>query len=235
MVQLHRAAHHAGNIKDTIVPIVKRLKGNPNHYSIGIECADEREPYSADRSKQLPEVAKLVARLAKEYDIPLDRNHIVGHREIFAAKGCPGNINVDRLLQMAINQEDKKNEGVSVDDKKLADGMKALLERYKKGSVEDFDEFLVKHIGQEGQGGYLASLRHFERQLKDELLLPQEADKNTILKRVETLIQEIKNQPERPITNQWPLPSPSDVKINGLEVTIDESGKTTTKVNYEVK
>lgn len=234
MVQLHRAAHHAGRIKNPTVPMVKRLMGNPNHYSIGIECVDNGEPYTADRKKQLPQVAKLVARLAKEYDIPLDRNHVVGHRQIFSAKGCPGNVELDILVEMALNENDQ-NQGISVDDKKLADKLKQLMERYQKGTPEDFDTFLLQHIGEDGQGGFLGSSREFEKKLKQKLQLPEKADKNTVLIKAETLVKGSKNEPERPVKEDWPLPKPEDVRINGLEITVHQDGKVTKKVNYEVK
>jgi hypothetical protein len=39
--------------------------------------------------------------ITDQVDIPLDRTHIFGHREVFSKKTCPGLISVDRIVQMA--------------------------------------------------------------------------------------------------------------------------------------
>ena len=96
-----------GIVNNPTSALVKELGGNPNTYIISIECADGTNPYNADRSKQTLEIARLVANIAKRNGIPLDRKHIIGHKEIMSTKGCPGNIDVDKVLQLAkeINNE----------------------------------------------------------------------------------------------------------------------------------
>ena len=42
--------------------------------------------------------ALLLARICGRWEIPLDREHVVGHRELFAAKRCPGNLDPERLI-----------------------------------------------------------------------------------------------------------------------------------------
>ena len=43
----------------------------------------------------------LIAEIAARWEIPLDREHVIGHREMFAAKDCPGNLDVERLIAEA--------------------------------------------------------------------------------------------------------------------------------------
>jgi hypothetical protein len=71
---------------------------NPNTYCISIECADNNDPAGADRSKQLPVLVELVKDICQRNNIPMDRDHICGHREIRSTKTCPGNINVDEVV-----------------------------------------------------------------------------------------------------------------------------------------
>lgn len=43
---------------------------------------------------------QLVKEIAERYNIPLDRQHIIGHREIKATT-CPGTINIDKIINIA--------------------------------------------------------------------------------------------------------------------------------------
>ena len=62
---------------------------NPNSYSIGIENEgyDDGKPWP---DAQVQSLGALVADICKRYNIPIDRNHIVGHHEIYAGHSCPG-------------------------------------------------------------------------------------------------------------------------------------------------
>ena len=59
-----------------------------NSHSIGIHLSGN---FSAVKptTKQIENTALLVANLCEEYDIPIDREHIVGHGELMATD-CPG-------------------------------------------------------------------------------------------------------------------------------------------------
>ena len=52
-------------------------------------------------------LARLIADCSKRYGFPLDRNHVIGHREVYSRYGasystaCPGGIDLDRLVNMA--------------------------------------------------------------------------------------------------------------------------------------
>jgi len=78
---------------------------NPNLYTIGIE--HEGQPLVNDvwPEAMKQSSAELVADIAKRWSIPLDRDHVIGHYQIFADKpNCPG-VNhaiVDEILARAI-------------------------------------------------------------------------------------------------------------------------------------
>lgn len=101
MVDETLAAHHAGIVSN---PNPKYYKGsgiNPNWYSIGIENADNNHPADWDRTGQYKALAILVRDICKRWNIPIDRDHICGHRELYDKKTCPGNIDVDKVVQLA--------------------------------------------------------------------------------------------------------------------------------------
>lgn len=86
-VKEHDAAWHAGN-------------GLVNLESIGIEHDAGVDPKHdlAEQDYQLS--AQLVADIAKRYNIPLDRSHVIKHSEVKATQCC-GTVNVDRIIEMA--------------------------------------------------------------------------------------------------------------------------------------
>lgn len=92
-------ARHAGRVRD---PSVLLPGPDPNLDSIGIEFEDGRDPDGADRGDALYRAgARLIRESAARWRIPLDRDHVVGHKEIYAPKRCPGNLDVDRLVREA--------------------------------------------------------------------------------------------------------------------------------------
>jgi N-acetyl-anhydromuramyl-L-alanine amidase AmpD len=83
-------------------PIVELPKGNPNLYTIGIEFEDGRDPEGVARTdEQYAAGARLLSGIAERWRIPLDRAHVLAHRELFAPKRCPGNLDVERLVRDA--------------------------------------------------------------------------------------------------------------------------------------
>jgi N-acetylmuramoyl-L-alanine amidase len=93
------AAFHAGNV---IGPTWALLKHgvNPNDYTIGIE--HEGKAATAWTERMYRSSAELIKDLCHRWNIPLDRDHIVGHREIRADKSCPGTaVDLDRLVELA--------------------------------------------------------------------------------------------------------------------------------------
>ncbi|MDQ2675318.1 MAG: N-acetylmuramoyl-L-alanine amidase [Actinomycetota bacterium] len=92
-------ARHAGKIREPSAELVIQRGGNPNAYSIGIEFEDGGHPHDVARpAAQYASGAHVVAAAAARWSIPIDRRHVVGHREITVAKECPGNLDVDRVV-----------------------------------------------------------------------------------------------------------------------------------------
>ena len=92
-------AFHAGRVWkpawDAIKPSV-----NPNLYTIGIEHEGQGESEWPDTMYDAS--AKLIADVCTRWSIPIDREHIVGHREIYGRKTCPNDVvDFDRLIRMA--------------------------------------------------------------------------------------------------------------------------------------
>jgi N-acetylmuramoyl-L-alanine amidase len=79
---------------------------NPNLYSIGIEHAGRHtEPWT----KEMKEASgKLIGEICRRWDIPIDRDHIIGHYEVRASKpNCPSVDKgvIDELIDIAKGHE----------------------------------------------------------------------------------------------------------------------------------
>ena len=100
LVPLERAAWTQGVVNNPTHPYVKAHSGvNPNQYCISIECEGVwSETKGALTDKQLAAAAELtryiVAEVKRIYkvDIPIDREHMIGHCEInpVTRPHCPG-------------------------------------------------------------------------------------------------------------------------------------------------
>ena len=63
---------------------------NPNLYTLSIE--HEGKPGETFTDAMYDSTTWLIREMSQRWGIPLDREHIIGHCEIFAAKpNCPGN------------------------------------------------------------------------------------------------------------------------------------------------
>lgn len=73
---------------------------NPNLYTIGIEHegrGDDAWPVAMYEAS-----AALIKEVCLRWNIAIDRQHIVGHREIYARKTCPGSeVDLARLVSLA--------------------------------------------------------------------------------------------------------------------------------------
>jgi N-acetyl-anhydromuramyl-L-alanine amidase AmpD len=86
-VKEEQVAWHAGRVD---APIWKLIKPNvnPNLYTIGIEHEGKPGDVWTDAMKQAS--AAMIREICQRWQIPVDRNHIVGHFEIFSKKpNCP--------------------------------------------------------------------------------------------------------------------------------------------------
>lgn len=76
-------------------------------------------------------LAKLIADSSTRYGFPLDRDHVVGHRELYSRWGagystaCPSGINLDRLVEMA--KEYQKGGTPGFDSSDLSTAQKRIL------------------------------------------------------------------------------------------------------------
>lgn len=91
-------AFHNGRVSSPTAPLVlARPNINPNVWSIGIE----NEGSGADdlTAMQRAALTWLISDICRRRPaIKVNRRHIVGHREVFAQKTCPGKISVDALV-----------------------------------------------------------------------------------------------------------------------------------------
>lgn len=96
-------AYHAGIVKTPTSSLVLSRPGvSPNSYSIGIE---HEGGYAWDTTPedftdaQYKATAELVSDIAKRHGIPLDRIHVVGHKEIRTDKSCPGTlVSIEKII-----------------------------------------------------------------------------------------------------------------------------------------
>lgn len=93
-------AWHAGRVlRPTAEMVLERDGVNPNLWTIGIEHEGgaDQEPTAS----QLAASVELMKLLSGRWAIPLDLRHVIPHRAIYAAKTCPGRIEVGTLVEMA--------------------------------------------------------------------------------------------------------------------------------------
>lgn len=99
-VQEKDTAWGNGTVVNPTSPLVlSRPNLNPNKYSISIE--HEGMATSDITEIQYTATANLVEDICKRWNIPIDRIHIIPHKEIRADKSCPGLINVEKIISMA--------------------------------------------------------------------------------------------------------------------------------------
>lgn len=72
----------------------------PNKYTIGIEHEGTETSDWPDAMYEAS--ADLIREIAQRWSIPIDRDHVIGHREIYSHKTCPGaKADLDRLVRLA--------------------------------------------------------------------------------------------------------------------------------------
>lgn len=77
---------------------------NPNLYTLSIEC--EGYDLKDAPETQLKAISELLQQLSKEYNIPLNRDTVIGHYQIFSGKpNCPSTDKsvLDKIVKMSQN------------------------------------------------------------------------------------------------------------------------------------
>ena len=95
-------AWHAGRVKLPIFNLYKKNGVNPNLYTIGIE--HEGKATTTWTAEMKNASAALIRRICADWNIPIDRDHVIGHYEVYAGKpNCPatGKAIIDELVKLA--------------------------------------------------------------------------------------------------------------------------------------
>ena len=103
-------AWHAGRVSNPIAKLLK-LGINPNNYTIGIE--HEGNAFTTWTPEIKNASASLIRDICTRWNIPIDRDHIIGHYEIFSAKpNCPASNKaiINELITLA--KPDKIGEAI---------------------------------------------------------------------------------------------------------------------------
>ena len=100
-------AWHAGVITTPSWSLIKKagngLYINPNYYTIGIEHEGTVDTDWTDAMYE--STSTLIAEISKRWNILVDRNHVIGHHEIYAVKACPGHkVDFNRLIALALEK-----------------------------------------------------------------------------------------------------------------------------------
>jgi N-acetyl-anhydromuramyl-L-alanine amidase AmpD len=101
-------AWHAGRVD---APTWKGIKVgiNPNLYTIGIEHEGQADDVWPEAQKEAS--AALIREICKRWEIPIDRDHIIGHYEIYSKKpNCPATNKsiIDEIVKM-VKEEPTRN------------------------------------------------------------------------------------------------------------------------------
>lgn len=119
-----------GRVANPTSKIVKKLGGNPNTYTISIE--HEGYDLSKQPQKEIEASAVLVRDICSRWGIPIDRDHVVGHYEIYSLKpNCPAKDKkiIDKIIKLANNDNEE--------DMTLA---KDLRDAFKKAFDRDYGD-----------------------------------------------------------------------------------------------
>ena len=78
----------------------RRQIRQPKLLTIGIEHEGYKDSEWTDA--MYDSCTELFAIIAGRWDIPVDRDHIIGHREIYSLKSCPGSrVSIGKIIEMA--------------------------------------------------------------------------------------------------------------------------------------
>lgn len=124
------SAWHAGRIDAPNAKLVKQ-NVNPNLYTIGIEHEGSSKDVWTEEMKQAS--AALIQEICQRFKISIDRDHIIGHYQIYSKKpDCPSRDKkiLDELVALA-NEQQKNPSLVEEGIKKIEEGL-ALIKQIIK-------------------------------------------------------------------------------------------------------
>ncbi|HVU95446.1 MAG TPA: peptidoglycan recognition family protein [Puia sp.] len=103
-VQEQDSAWHAGRVHSPSWQLIKPAEPgfyyNPNYYTIGIEHEGDESTEWSDATYAAS--SSLIRDISRRWSIPLDRNHLIGHHEIYSIKACPGGkVDLNKLISLA--------------------------------------------------------------------------------------------------------------------------------------
>ena len=124
-------AWHAGRVDAAVWKLIKP-NINPNLYTVGIEHEGKPDDVWTDAMKQSS--AELIRDICQRWQIPIDRNHIVGHFEIFSKKpNCPASNKkiIDELVALAGGQQTPHPSQVEEGVRKIEEGLAQIKNSLK--------------------------------------------------------------------------------------------------------
>lgn len=121
-----------------------------NRESITIEHEGGWELPDGTRLKPTPQThetsAGLVADICKRYRIPIDRNHIKGHREISSTQ-CPGTLDIDQIITRAKELSAIIIPTMDADKQKGIDKLDQYRKERKQGAEGNYESYVGAIIG----------------------------------------------------------------------------------------
>ena len=101
-VKEENTAWHAGILKKPTSTFVRARSGiNPNLFTVGIEHAGTNSITEA----QYLASGELIRDICIKNGILINREYIIGHREIRSDKTCPAGIDINKLIKYALEGE----------------------------------------------------------------------------------------------------------------------------------
>ena len=124
-------AWHAGRIDNSNLKFIKPNNVNPNLYTIGIEHEGKPDDVWTDAMKQAS--AALIREVCSKWQITIDREHIIGHYQIFSKKpDCPAKNKqiIDELVALATDPQQNPSQ-VEEGIKKIEEGLELIKQSIK--------------------------------------------------------------------------------------------------------
>jgi N-acetylmuramoyl-L-alanine amidase len=86
---------------------------NPNYYTIGIEHEGD---YNNEWTDEMYEISgKLISEISLRWNIPINRQHIIGHHEIYSLKKCLATaVDIHKLISIANDYALSANQRIAV-------------------------------------------------------------------------------------------------------------------------